>query len=131
MDSYDIGHDEISVTIQTDYWIEGKRVYVGVHHITSFFPGNGQHPAVGNGNYVTQGQPIGIQEKVVEYRPEQTLDIEITMGRSSTNHPMYSGWDPDIFIDPYPYLEDDIEKFSEHIFFDYYRDHCLKGGNFP
>jgi hypothetical protein len=130
-DSYSIGPGEISVLIQTEFYFEGKQVYVGVHHITEFFPGDEQYPAVNIGSSVTQGQPIAIQERVAEYRPEQPLDIEITKGRSETNHPLYSGWNPDIFIDPFPYLEEDLTKFEEHIYYDYYRDHCLKGGHFP
>jgi hypothetical protein len=130
-DSYSIGPGEISVIIQTEYYFEGKQVYVGIHHITEFFLGDKQYPAVNVGSSVIKGQPIGIQEKVAEYRPEQPLDIEITKGRPETNHPLYPGWDPDIFIDPFLYLEDDLAQFGEHIYFDYYRDHCLKGGHFP
>jgi hypothetical protein len=128
--SEDFGQGLI-VSIKTDYYLEGKQVFVDIAHMDELFPGDEKFPRIDIGSQIKQGQPIGLSKTVwIWGRPEQALDIGLRNGPEGAN-PMYSNFAPNSYIDPFPYLKDDLEKNSENIVFDKFRSHCLKGGNFP
>lgn len=129
--TYDIGPDGMVVIVRTQYSDDGHPIHVDIAHITGLFPGDEQHPMVEIGSPVTQGDPIAIQETVFQYgRPEQALDIGIRTGLGSDS-PLYSDWDPNHFVDPFPFLSDDLSRLGPNVTFDYRRQHCLKSGHFP
>lgn len=127
----DQGPNGLLIRIETEYVYDGRRVYVYVAHVTAPFPDDEQDPSVAVGSFIRQGDPIAVQHTIFQWgRPEQALDIGIRTGLGSDS-PLYGDWDPDDFVDPFPFLSDDLSRLGPNITFDYYRQHCLKSGHFP
>lgn len=132
-DVIDYGDSGLMIVIQSDYVLDGKRVFVDIGHLQHEFPGDESYPQISVGSVIKQGQPIGVSDKFFNNgRLEQIVDIAIRNGVAGAN-PQYDNFSPDSYIDPFLYLQDDISVLKKKGFvtFDYFRAHCLKSGHLP
>jgi len=130
----EIPDNGIEINLRTDYFVDGKRVYVDVVHSTILFPGDEQYPEVTIGSLVLQGQPLSIQKIVFQWgRPEQAVDIGIRNGPRGANPSIPGNFYPESYLDPYDYLIDEIpELLGKHLTYDTgFRAHCLLSGHYP
>ncbi len=130
-DIVDYGDNGLLLTITTPFYYMGKKVKCDIAHMNEIFKGDELNPKISLGIEVNKGQPIGISNKHFNWgRLEQSVDIGIYTGPMGGAYPLYSDFSPESFLDPFIFLEDDIEQYSEHIVFDTMRSHCLKSGHF-
>jgi len=126
----DKGDNGFFISITTPFYFMGKKIYVGIAHMSEIFMGDELNPKISLGIEVNKGQPIGISNKHFNWgRLEQSVDIAIRNGPGG-GYPLDSSFSPESYLDPFIFLEDDIEQYSEHIVFDTMRSHCLKSGHF-
>jgi hypothetical protein len=122
------------IVVETDYIFDNKTVYVSIAHLSSPFRGDDNYPPIEMGSVVTQGQPLGIQETMYMWGlPEQALDIQIRLAPAAEGYPLGEGWNHELFLDPYIYIQDDLVHLLDdgHVVFGYNRQHCLLSGHFP
>ena len=124
----------LEVNIESDYFLNGRRVYIDIVHMTELFPGDDNYPKVLQGSEVTQGQPIGIQEWFFQWgRLEQTIDIAVRNGPRGANRSIPGNFYSDSYIDPFPFVGDDLKDNKAYIIEDplAFRDHCKESIHLP
>lgn len=124
----------VMVVIKTNLTKDSKPVFISIAHLTSEFPGDDSNPLIKTGSIVTPGQPIGIQKTMFKWGiSEQALDIQFRLNPTAEGYPLDESWNPDDFIDPFPYLEDDLVSLvkEKHVVYGRNRSHCLLSGHFP
>jgi hypothetical protein len=122
------------IEIETDFKYDGKTVYVSIAHLTTPFSGDNSLPKIELGSVVAQGQPLGIQSTLYNFGiPEQALDIQLRLSPIAEGYPLSTGWNPNDFLDPYPFIQDDLVNLLQegHVVFGYNRTHCTLSGHFP
>jgi hypothetical protein len=128
-----IPNNGLEINIRTDYFLDGKRIFVDLVHSTVLFPGDEQNPRITTDSIVKLGQPIAIQKKIFQLgRPEQVIDIGIRNGQRGANPSIPGNFYPDSYLDPYDYLVDEIpDLLGKSVFYDNgFRAHCLKSGHY-